>query len=487
MCDEGTGACAGPSGAVLTVSPGTTVVSSGAAGGPFSPSQQAYTLQNTGGQSLNWTASKTQSWVTLSPTPTSGTLAAGGTANVTVSINTVANGLAAGSYSDTVSFTNTTNGSGNATRPVTLGIGGTILRASVWRKTEYFDRDAARGLNGELHAPSTSYGWNTAIYTAELASHSMVGYLLGSDVSDAFNHGLNGMPAWDLRPNYTGYASSASDPNYEGFAGWYVEPDEPDMPSHMHTDPVTGRPDTARALADWQARTSYLREMSPATPQLACFMGSHVRYAWLGGTTSGGLTWDTYKQFCENLDIIFTDFFAFNMNLNGMGEATALSYYRQSVEATAALADECSELYGTDVKFMTMVEVGDLGSSGGRAPTPEEMRGEIWLSLIHGASGLGYWQKWNGPLRRPADGVDSVSPENAAELTIQNALIVAEQATLTRPGVIVPVPLPFAKRTVDLGNGMQRVYVVNFGSAVAALDSTEYAPYEVKIWTKAIP
>jgi hypothetical protein len=58
------------------------------------------------------------SWVSL--TNPTGTLAAGGTALVTVSINSNANTLPAGTYADTITFTNTTNGQGNTTRGVAL-------------------------------------------------------------------------------------------------------------------------------------------------------------------------------------------------------------------------------------------------------------------------------------------------------------------------------------------------------------------------------
>ena len=105
---------------VLSITPATGLTSSGLVGGPFTPSSQAYTLQNTGGSSINWTCSKTRSWTSLSAT--SGTLAAGATATVTVTINSGANSLAAGTYNDTVTFTNTTNGTGNATRAVALTV-----------------------------------------------------------------------------------------------------------------------------------------------------------------------------------------------------------------------------------------------------------------------------------------------------------------------------------------------------------------------------
>jgi hypothetical protein len=106
--------------AALSVTPTTELTSAGYMGGPFSPSSASYTLNNTGGQPLNWTAGNTQSWLTLSKT--SGTLLVGGTDTVTASIGSGANSLAAGSYSDTVTFTNTTDSTGNTTRPVSLTV-----------------------------------------------------------------------------------------------------------------------------------------------------------------------------------------------------------------------------------------------------------------------------------------------------------------------------------------------------------------------------
>ncbi len=88
-----------------------------------------YTLVNSGGTSINWTATKTQDWLSLSET--SGTLENDENIGIAVSINTDAKNLEPGMYSDTVSFANTTNGNGNATRSVHLSVHADISLASV--------------------------------------------------------------------------------------------------------------------------------------------------------------------------------------------------------------------------------------------------------------------------------------------------------------------------------------------------------------------
>jgi hypothetical protein len=104
----------------LSISPAGGIVASGYVGGPFSPASVTYTLQNPGSSSLKWTAGKTKTWLTLSST--GGTLAAGGSTTVIASFGSGANSLTVGSYSDTISFTNTTNGNGNTTLGVSLTV-----------------------------------------------------------------------------------------------------------------------------------------------------------------------------------------------------------------------------------------------------------------------------------------------------------------------------------------------------------------------------
>lgn len=91
----------------LGIGPTGAWAPTGTVGGPFSATN-TYTLLNSGAAPLNWTASNTQPWLSLSQT--SGTLAAGASTTVVASMNAGANSLAFGTYPDTLTFKNTTTG-----------------------------------------------------------------------------------------------------------------------------------------------------------------------------------------------------------------------------------------------------------------------------------------------------------------------------------------------------------------------------------------
>jgi hypothetical protein len=113
-----TGTGAGPG--TLAITPAGTFSSTGYVGGPFSPASIEYTLSNPGGTSIDWTATKSVNWADVSLS--GGTLLPGASSAVTVSINSAANSLALGTHDGSLSFTNTTNGSGNDTRDISLWV-----------------------------------------------------------------------------------------------------------------------------------------------------------------------------------------------------------------------------------------------------------------------------------------------------------------------------------------------------------------------------
>lgn len=166
--------------AQLGVTPSTGLASSGAQGGAFTPNNQVYTLTNSGTATLNWTASKTANWLTLSAT--SGTLAVNSSTTVTASINANANSLAAGSYSDTIGFTNTNNGAGNSTRAVSLTVTN-INTADPNITSQPTSATFVEGTTGALNVTASgtqpiSYQWQkndgTGSYTNILSATSSI-------------------------------------------------------------------------------------------------------------------------------------------------------------------------------------------------------------------------------------------------------------------------------------------------------------------------
>ena len=109
---------------------------------------------------MNWTATKVASWVTLSSA--GGTLAAGANTTVTVSIDAGANSLATGSYSDNITFTNTTNGTGNTTRPVSLTVNATAAPTISTVSLPAGSVSTAYSQTLEATGGTTPYNWSVS-------------------------------------------------------------------------------------------------------------------------------------------------------------------------------------------------------------------------------------------------------------------------------------------------------------------------------------
>ena len=92
----------------LVVTPAFGLTSFGAAGGPFTATSQTYTLKNIGSAPLNWSLVNTSSWLTASST--SGSLSAGASTTVTISINPAANSFLITHASGNIIFNNLTAG-----------------------------------------------------------------------------------------------------------------------------------------------------------------------------------------------------------------------------------------------------------------------------------------------------------------------------------------------------------------------------------------
>jgi hypothetical protein len=88
----------------LMISPVSGFTAVGFAGGPFNPDSQVYTLTNSTASSAAWSFINVSDWLSISPA--SGVLASDDSTTVTISLNTAANNLPAGTSSASIILTN---------------------------------------------------------------------------------------------------------------------------------------------------------------------------------------------------------------------------------------------------------------------------------------------------------------------------------------------------------------------------------------------
>jgi hypothetical protein len=113
----------------LRVTPETGLAASGPAGGPYDTDTAVYTLRNLDDTPLDYEVTCDESWVSIANA--SGTLAAGASTQVTVTLTEGSCNLDCGGHGDTVRFRNLTNADGNTTRPVSVTVG-TVLTVGSW-------------------------------------------------------------------------------------------------------------------------------------------------------------------------------------------------------------------------------------------------------------------------------------------------------------------------------------------------------------------
>jgi hypothetical protein len=105
----------------LEVSPATGLSGTGEPGGPFAPDNIVYTLSNASTTPIEFEVHGGADWISISNA--TGTIPGQSSVVVTVELNAYADLLPPGRYHDTVTFVNTTNHSGDTTRPVDLEVG----------------------------------------------------------------------------------------------------------------------------------------------------------------------------------------------------------------------------------------------------------------------------------------------------------------------------------------------------------------------------
>jgi hypothetical protein len=174
---------------VLSASP--SALNFSATAGGTNPAQQSINISNTGGGTLNWTAAKTQPWLTLS--------AASGSAPAPLGLSVSTSGLTAGTYNDTVTITS----AGVSGSPQTVAVKFVVSAASGSNSAAFVRLDTTT--QGNWLNNYGKDGYNMEALTAALPTYAQV------SVSGAATYTWNGSTS-DVRalqyPSGTGHIAA---------------------------------------------------------------------------------------------------------------------------------------------------------------------------------------------------------------------------------------------------------------------------------------
>ena len=151
--------------------------SSGPVGGPFVVTKQNFSLTNMGTVSLNWSVNSNASW--LSASPNGGALAAGGQTTLTVSLNSTANSLAAGTYNANTVITNQKGGT--VVLPFILLVGQPLVQNGGFEAGTFTNWTQSGNTNYNSSYTYVTSGdsefVHSGTYGAELGPYGSLGYL----------------------------------------------------------------------------------------------------------------------------------------------------------------------------------------------------------------------------------------------------------------------------------------------------------------------
>jgi hypothetical protein len=197
-----------------------------------------------------------------------------------------------------------------------------------------------------------------------------------------------------------------------------------------------------------QAEYATWKSIAPNRPVFINFVGDLNQYDIT--TNESGDAW--YEKYVAGADWISADKYPVND-----GEASNLGVLGQ-------MADHLHVLAGTKPIFAFIESTHINANDGGRGPTPDELRAEIWELIIHGVRGYFFFPEQIDPTFL----FDTTPDDVVTEMTRQNAIVTSLAGVLQGPidppglSVSVAAPLDAAWRAVPAG---QYFFVLNLSNA----------------------
>ena len=212
--------------------------------------------------------------------------------------------------------------------------------------------------------------------------------------------GCVGFVHWSSRRTPGQRAEIAASP---GFLGW-MHGDEPDNPAVVDDVFRITRIPPSRL----QSAYDEMRASSTPAPM----------YLNLGQGLANGINQSTpdslYPAFCSTADIVCYDVYPTSTQENGLDR---LHLVARGVERLRRFAGPDKPLWIW--LECTAIHDGDAGI-GNRAPLPHEVRAEVWMSVVHGADGIGWFPHQFKPYR---GGTRAIPEEVQTEIGLTNGLL----------------------------------------------------------------
>jgi hypothetical protein len=246
---------------------------------------------------------------------------------------------------------------------------------------------------------------------------------------------------------------------------WQERQEEPAIAGWMHGD----APDNAQELPDGsyasciepsvtQARYAAMTAADPSRPSLLMLGRGVADRAWVGRGDCIDRP-EMYRQYAQAADVLSFGVYPLNQGL-------PLGVIGSGVENLLAWSNH-------DKPVIALVEASSI--DGVVRPTPEQIRAEVWLTLVRGAAGVGYFCHRFMPSFSEIDCLEH-APTEAALGRINRevqALAPALNSPMIGNGVTATSDVPLATR-------LTRVSGVTFLFAVALDDVATRARFELR-------
>lgn len=198
---------------------------------------------------------------------------------------------------------------------------------------------------------------------------------------------------------------------HPAFIGWMFG-DEPD-----NVNQATGQ--VGRTPADLLADLAHIRRDDPAHRvylNLGCGVANE-RFVGRGATD------EQHADYPKACDIVSFDVYPCN-SIQPDGP--------DRLHLVAKGIGRLRKWAGPEKKVWCWIEANKISKGEGRAPTPEEVKTQIWMALVHGADGYGFFcHSWAGERAS----VSAISPEMQAALAPINAEVHKLAPVLNSPTI----------------------------------------------------